>query len=74
MMHTDIRCSDDGSRWQRVQYYLAPKEEIEMVLATVKAIFLGGCPADHMSAELEDVLCFSSLRCRVIDDDLGPVG
>jgi len=40
-----------------VKYTLTFREQAQVVAANIKSKTHGGCPADHMSAELEDLLC-----------------
>jgi len=42
-----------------VEYTLTWREAFENVAASVRAVFVGGCPADYMSSELEDILCMA---------------
>ena len=50
-----------------VKYHLTITELFQIIKANIKAIFIGGCPADHMSMALENLLCgFDGSRHRVI--------
>jgi len=71
MKHTCIMWNDVAQRWDRVAYWLTWREEFEYIKAHVAAFCLGGCPANHMSADLERILCsHGNERQRTIEEDV----
>ncbi len=65
MAHKSELCIE--GKWKKVEYSLTLSESWQLLMARLKSWLFGGCNADYMSEDLEDLLCgYNPIRHKII--------